>query len=105
MFGSILVRLNFFRQKRSNKCFFHLFPTSSETRLPESRQVKMRIVVSDNGYSKFLQGSQDDPKSVIQEIVIQVEAVNDMPYLSWVNLPPKDGPRQLPCPKSASSKI
>lgn len=54
-------------------------------------QVQMRIVVADNGYTNFLQGSQEDPKMVIQDVTIQVEAVNDMPYLSWLHLPPKDG--------------
>ena len=54
-------------------------------------QVQMRIVVADNGYSHFLQGSQEDPKMVIQDVTIQVEAVNDMPYLSWLHLPPKAG--------------
>ena len=59
----------------------------------------MRIVVADNGYTNFLQGSQEEPKMVIQDVTIQVEAVNDMPYLSWLHLPPKDGmgggPRNL----------
>lgn len=53
-------------------------------------EVQMRIVVADNGYTNFLQGSQEDPKMVIQDVTIQVEAVNDMPYLSWLHLPPKE---------------
>lgn len=55
---------------------------------PCNCQVRMRILVAENGFNNF--GSQDDPKTVIQDVTIHVEAVNDMPYLSWVHLPPKD---------------
>eukprot|EP00435_Cladocopium_sp_Y103_P036930 s1645_g9.t1 len=66
-------------------------PSLEEVQSCLRQLVQMRIVVADNGYTNFLQGSQEDPKTVIQDVTIQVEAVNDMPYLSWLNLPPKDG--------------
>ena len=50
----------------------------------------MRIFVADNGFTSFLQGNQEEPKTFIQDLIIDVKAVNDMPYLYWVNLPPKD---------------
>ena len=53
-------------------------------------KVRMRIFVADNGFTSFLQGNQEEPKTFIQDLIIDVKAVNDMPYLYWVNLPPKD---------------
>lgn len=53
-------------------------------------QVQMRIFVADNGFTSFLQGDQEEPKTFIQDLIIDVQAVNDMPYLYWVHLPPKE---------------
>lgn len=58
--------------------------------LPGTREVQMRIFVADNGFTSFLQGDQEEPKTFIQDLIIDVQAVNDMPYLYWVHLPPKD---------------
>jgi len=53
-------------------------------------EVQMRIAVSDNGFTGSLQASAGEIRTTTELGTIQVDAVNDMPYVTWVTLPPKE---------------